>query len=170
MGPFLRSKRKFVLIILLVLAGVVSYIIVVVAANIIVWHHSDSLNAERLKILQADGVLQCRVAKISPWHEQEERNADMAGTTHGIGFGGRAPTSVTRFFSLNDADPANVIDTLTICAQSSGWMLAKRPYIALSGTKSFPGGWKAFLNIYIENHPPFAREPFVQVDLRADPI
>ena len=29
----------------------------------------------------------------------------MAGTTHGVGFGGKAPTTVTHTFSLNGADP-----------------------------------------------------------------
>jgi hypothetical protein len=158
------------LAILLVLGGVASCTVAVVAAVIIGWRHSDKLNEQRLKLLQADGVLHCPVAKITPWQEKEEINADLAGTTHGIGFGGRSLTSVTRLFSLNDADPPNVINAFTVCAQSSGWTLAKRPYAALTGTKSFPGGWKAYLNIYIENHPPFANQPIVQVDLKADPI
>ena len=158
------------LVVSLLLAGIATYIILVVVVNIFVWHRNDILNAQRLKVLQADDVLRCRVAKISPWHEKEEINADLAGTTRGIGFGGRAQTSVTRLFSLNDADPANVINTFGVCAQSSGWMLAQRPYIALSGTKSFPSGWKAYLSIYIENHPPLANQPIVQVDLKADSI
>jgi hypothetical protein len=170
MGINLNGRVTPGLVIPLVLGAVGSCIIVVVAAIMIGWHHSDDLNAQRLKILQADGVLHCRAAKISPWHEKEEANADLAGTTHGIGFGGRTLTSVTRLFSLNDADPANAINTFTVCAQSSGWMLAKRPYVALSGIKSFPGGWKAYLSIYIEDHTPSANQPIVQVDLKADPI
>jgi len=170
MGIKLFKRATARLIILIVLAGVATYIMMVVSANIIVWHRNDNLNAKRLKLLQADGILQCRVAKISPWHEKEERNADMVGSTRGIGFGGRTLTSVTRVFSLNGADPANVISAFTVCAQSNGWMLAKQPYIALSGTKSFPDGWTASLSLYIGSHTPFANQPIIQVNLTTDPI
>jgi hypothetical protein len=158
-------------IILLVLAGVVSYIVLVVAANLIVWHHNDVLNAQRLKILQADSILRCRIPTISPWHEQEEMNADTIGTTHGIGFGGRTQTSVNRLFSLNGTDPAEVVKSFTACAQTSGWMLVKQPYIALSGTKSFPNGWRAYMRIiYIPSHTLFTNQPILQVILDADTI
>jgi hypothetical protein len=158
------------LIILLVLAGVVSFIVMVVAVNIIVWHRNDVVNAQRLKILQADSILRCRIPTISPWHEKEEMNADTAGSRHGIGFGGRTLTSVDRVFSLNGADPADVLDSFTACAQTSGWMLDKQPYIALSGTKSFPDGWRAHLRIFIASHPPFTSQPILQVILDTDPI
>ena len=159
------------LIILLVLAGVVSSILMVVAANIIVWHHNDVLNAQRLKILQADSILRCRIPTISPWHEKEEMNADTVGTRHGIGFGGRTQTSVNRLFSLNGTDPADVLNSFTTCAQASGWMLDKQPQIALRGTKSFPNGWRANMRIiYIPSHPLFTNQPILQVILDTDPI
>lgn len=158
------------LIILLVLAGVVSYIVMVVAVNMIVWHRKDVLNAQRLKILQADSILRCRIPTISPWHEKEEMNADTVGTRQGIGFGGRAQTSVNRFFSLNGADPVDVLNSFTACAQTSGWMLVKQPYIALSGTKSFPDGWRAYMRIYTASHTPFTNQPILQVILDTDPI
>jgi len=112
------------LIIGLVLA-VALCLIVFVAANLIVWRHHDSVNARRLKSLQADAILRCDVAKITRWNEKEEMNADLAGSTHGIGFGGRTLTSVTRVFRLNDAEPASAIDAFTACAQSSGWVLGQ---------------------------------------------
>ena len=158
------------LIIFLILIGAGSLIITVVAATLIVLQHIDDLNAQRLKLLQADGILHCRVAKISPWHETEEINADIAGTTHGTGFGGRTLTSVTRLFSLNGADPTNVLSAFKVCAQTSGWMLAKRPSAALSGTKSFRDGWTANLNIYMESHTPFANQPIIQITLSTDPL
>jgi len=158
------------LIILLVLAGVVSYIVMVVAANMILWHHNDVLNAQRLKILQADSILRCRIPTISPWHEKEEMNADTVGTTHGIGFGGRAQTSINRFFSFNGTDPADVLNSFTACAQTSGWMLDKQPYIALSGTKLFPDGWRAYMRIFVLSHPPFTNQPILQVNLFTAPI
>jgi hypothetical protein len=158
------------LVISLALAGIVSYIILVVAVNMIVWHRHDILNAQRLKFLQADSLLRCPVTKISPWHEKEEMIADLAGTTHGIGFRGRSLTSVTRMFSLKGADQEDVIKSFAVCAQSSGWMLIKRPNVALSGTKSFPAGWTANLDIYILSHPPFTDQPIVQVQLSTDPI
>ena len=167
MGINFRFARR--LILLLLFAGV-AWVIVVIAANLILWRRHDAINAERLKTLQAESILRCRVDKITPWHEKEEISADLAGTTHGIGFGGRALTSVTRMFSLNDADPANVISAFATCAESSGWTLAKQPYVALSGTKAFPKGWTAYLRIYLESHPPFAGQPIVQVSLSADPI
>ena len=168
----IKRSRKVTprLIVLSVLAGVGLYIIVAVVVTIIVWRHNDHLNAHRLKILQAESVLHCRVAQISPWHEQEEINADMVGTTHGIFFGGRAPTSLTRVFTLNGADPADVVNAFAACAQSSGWMLAKPSYAALSGTKSFSEGWTAQLNIYLGSHAPFITQPFVQINLSTPPV
>jgi len=163
-------KARFRLMILLLLAGVASCIVIVVAATLIAWRHNDTLNAQRLRVLQADGIFHCRVGTISPWREKEEMNADIAGTTHGIGFGGRTQTSVTRLFLLNGADSANVINAFTGCAQTGGWTLAKRPYIALSGAKSFPDGWRAYLNIYLESRTSFASQPILQVSLTTDPI
>jgi hypothetical protein len=150
--------------------GAAAYIIIVVAVNIIVSLHHDDVNARRLKILQSDTVLSCNVSRITPWHEREERNADAAGTSSGIGFGGRSPTSVTRLFSLNGADPPNVIDALRVCAQSSGWTLVKQPGVALNGTKSFPDGGAAYLKIYIGSQIPLADQPIVMVTLTAEPI
>ena len=158
------------LVVSLLLAGIATYIILVVVVNIFVWHRNDILNAQRLKLLQADSLLRCPVIKISPWHEKEEMIADMVGTTHGIGFGGRSPTSVTRMFSLNGADSEDVIQSFAVCAQSSGWILTKRPNLALSGTKSFPAGWTANLRIHVLNNPPFTNQPVVQVQLSTDPI
>jgi hypothetical protein len=165
-----QYKRGIQRLVLFSFLGAASYIIIVVAANIIVSLHHDDDNARRLKILQSDAVFSCNVSRITPWHEREERNADAAGTTHGIGFGGRSLTSVTRLFSLNGTDPPNVIDALRVCAQSSGWTLVKQPGAALNGTKSFPDGWTAYLKIYIGSHTAFADQPIVQVSLTADPI
>jgi hypothetical protein len=158
------------LIILLVLGGFASYIGVMVAITMIPWHHSDKVNAQRLRMLQNDGVLRCDVAEISPWHEKDERHADTAGSTHGIGFGGRTLTSVTRMFSLNGADPSNVIGAFAGCAQSNGWRLVKQPYVPLRGIKSFADGWTADLNVYVIKDAPFTKEPLIQINLSADPI
>ena len=163
MGVNLQKRVPVRKIVLLILAGLGVVIIAVAASTIMAYLHEDRVNAQRLKVLQADAILRCRVRRIAPWHEKQEMNADRAGSTHGIGFGGLSLTSVTRMFTLNGADPPTVIDTFRACAQSSGWALARHPYAALSGTKTFPGGWKARLNIYIMRHAPFAGEPLVQV-------
>jgi len=163
----LRITRR--LIIAVVLGGPALYVVTVVAVNLIVWRYHDNLNVQRLRVLQADRIWQCEVATISPWQEQEERSADTAGSTHSVAFGSY-PTTVTRMFRLNDADPSSVIQTFTECAQSSGWALTTRPGAALSGSKSFPGGWTAYLSIYIEHHPFPVGPPIVRVSLLTGPI
>ena len=165
--PTKRSIQRFVL---LLFAGVASYVVIVIVSSILVsWRH-DEINARRLKILQSDSILNCNVKKITPWREQEERNADAAGSTQGIGFGGRSDTSVTRLFSLNGSNPPDVIDAFRNCAQSSGWTLLKLPNSGLNAKKSFPDGWTAVLMINISSHSPFAAQPIVQVSLTAAPI
>jgi len=57
--------------------------IIVVAAIVVAWWHADSVNAERLKVLETDGILLCHADNVSPWREEEERNVDLAGTRHG---------------------------------------------------------------------------------------
>jgi hypothetical protein len=166
-NPSRRGARRLLLV---VLAGIATFTIIIVAANIVAWSHADSVNAERLKVLETDGILRCHADSVSPWHEEEEINADLAGTTHGIGFGGQTPTSVDRFFSLNSANAANAMGAFAVCAQSSGWALIKQPGAALSGTKSFPGGWTAYLRIYVLEHSPIADQPLIQVDLITKPI
>jgi hypothetical protein len=157
----------------LIIAGVLGwaalYFVTVVVVNIIVWWYHDNLDVQRLRVLQADEIWQCEVATISPWQEQEERSADTAGSTHSVGFGSY-PTTVTRLFRLNGADPASVIQTFTECARSTGWALTTRPGVALSGSKSFPGGWTAYLSIYIEHHPFPVGPPIIQVRLLTEPI
>jgi hypothetical protein len=165
-GPLRITGR---LIIAGVLGGAALYFVTVVAVNLIVWWYHDNLDVQRLRVLQADGIWQCEVATISPWHEREERSADTAGSAHSVGFGSY-PTTVTRLFRLNGADPASVIQTFTECAQSRGWALTTRPGAALSGSKSFPGGWTAYLSIYIERRPSFVDQPIVQVSLLTEPI
>jgi hypothetical protein len=71
-------------------------------------------------------------------------------------------------FTLNSSDLADVISAYTLCAQSSGWMLKKQPGALLSGTKSFPDGWNAYLDIYMLKHTPFADEPVMQIGITAD--
>jgi hypothetical protein len=176
------AKAALRLAIWLVVAGA-ALVIVFVAATVIVWWHEDPRNAQRLKILQADPILRCDVSgtKVTPWHEQEQRNADRAGTTKGIGWGGRAETSVTRLYSLSDADAASVVDAFAACAQASGWTVAKPPAWAsrmdarrlplrLSATKSFPDGCTARLSVYVVERYPSSGQPMVLLDLRADPI
>ncbi len=154
--PTKRSIQRFVLLVIL--------------ANILVSCRHDEINARHLKILQSDSILNCNVKKITPWREQEEREADAAGSTQGIGFGGRSETSVTRLFSLNGSNPPDVIDAFRNCAQSSGWTLLQLPNAGLNAKKSFPDGWTALLRIYISSHSSLAAQPIVQVSLTADPI
>jgi hypothetical protein len=71
MGLNIYTVITLHLIILLGLTTAVLLAIIIALVNIIVWHRNDDLNAQRLKILQGDGKLHCRVAKISPWHEKE---------------------------------------------------------------------------------------------------
>lgn len=167
------SKRKSAMkkAIVLVLGGVALYIIIVVVANLhlIAWWHSDQVNAQRLKVLQADGILHCSVPNIEAWREREEARADMPGTTHGIGFGGRSPTVVHRMYRFQSADPNPVMDAFAACARSSGWTLSKQPHQTWTGTKSFADGWTANLIIYVATIPP-DNQPTVQIDLRAAPI
>lgn len=170
MGTNLQKRIPVRKIFLLILAGFGAVILAVAASAFLSYRHENRVNAQRLKILQADAILRCRVPGIGLWHEQEEISADRVGSTHGIGFGGLTLTSVTRMFTLGNADPAAVKDRFRACAQSDGWVLSQHPYAALSGTKLFPGGWKARLNIYIVRHAPFADVPLVQVDLSTDPI
>lgn len=156
----------------LVLGGLALYIITVVVANLhpIAWWHSDRVNRQRLKVLQADGIVHCSIPNVEAWHEREEANADIPGTTRGIGFGGRSPTVVHRMYRLQGADPNPVIDAFAVCARSSGWTLRKQPHQTWSGTKSFADGWTALLTIYMDSRTPPDNQPTVQIDLRADPM
>jgi hypothetical protein len=156
-------------LLLLVLAGIATLTIIIVAAPLVAWWHADSVNAERLKVLETDGILRCHADNVSPWRE-EERNVDVAGTTHGIGWGGRASTSVGRYFSLNDASAANALSAFTVCAQSSGWVLTKLPGVDLIGTKSFPGGWTALLRIFLVKQTPITDQPLIEVLLTTEPV
>ena len=165
-GPFRITPR---LIVAAVLGGAALYVVTVVAVNLIVWRYHDNLNVQRLRVLRADGIWQCKIATISSWHEQEERGADTAGSTHSVGFGSY-PTTVTRLFRRNGADPASVIQTFTECAQSNGWALTTRPGAALSGSESFPGGWTAYLNIYIERRPFPVGPPIIRVSMLTEPV
>ena len=49
-------------------------------------------------------------------------------------------------------------------------MLNKQPYIALSGTTSFPDGWRTHLRIFMVSHTPFTSQPILLVILDTDPI
>jgi hypothetical protein len=145
---------------------------VFVAAIAIRWHRDDQMNAERLKTLQSDGLLSCQVDRIVPLRSSD---ADRLGTTHGIGFGGTSPTTVTRSFSLNGADPTTVMAAFARCAQANGWTLthqaAKESYIM--GIKTFSGGWQASLLVSVSVRPPPGNSPdnypVVQVRLSNNP-
>jgi hypothetical protein len=162
---------------LLITVGVVSLlmtacVVLVVVLTAINWHSSDTLNGQRLHALQSDGLLRCQVAQISPWHA---RDVNRAGTTHGIGFGGTAPTVVARNFYLNDADPTSAMTTFLSCAQNSGWKVEQLPRAAgqvfsLTGTKIFPGGWMASLGIGVLMHAPCASQPIIEVYLQTDGV
>jgi hypothetical protein len=166
--PGVRYFRFIGRAILLLLGGAAVYVIAVIVVNLVAWRQDDKINERRLRILQADSILRCAVTNIRPFREQEEMDADIAGTTHGIGWGGRAPTTVTRMFTLNGGDPADVISAYTLCAQSSGWMLEKQRAIPLSARRSFTDGWNAYLNIYFLNRTPFTDQPVIQISLTAD--
>ena len=167
--PFKWGARRLLLLVLAGIATLTIITIIIVAAILVAWWHADSINAERLKVLETDGILRCHADNVSPWRE-EERNVDVAGTTHGIGWGGRAPTSVGRFFSLNGASAANALSAFTVCAQSSGWVLTKLPGVDLIGTKSFPGGWTALLRVFLVKHSPITDQPLIQLSLTTDPV
>ncbi len=166
----LKKISTLRLLLLLVIAGASAYLLLVVVITVTRWHHEDGVNAARLKILRADRLFQCDVPGLSPFREKEEINADTAGSTHGIGFGGRTLTSVTRMFALNGSNLESAIKTLKGCAEASGWKLTQRPYVALGGVKTFPGGWTADLNVYIISHESIFEQPIIQIKLTTDPI
>ena len=156
----------------IVIGLAVAWVVVVLAVFIFSWHHSNHLNQQRLQTLQNDSILHCQVPQISAWHTED---VNVAGTTHGIGFGGTAPTSVTRDFNLNNANPISVISAFTACAQKDGWTLTqysdfKRPEPYLEATKVFPGGWMATLGITTELNPSFTGQSIIQLDLETDGV
>jgi hypothetical protein len=162
--------RKFArrLVRLLVLAGA-SYIVLLVADTLYVWRRQDNIAAQRLRILQSEPILHCNVAGIVPWRESEEINADTLGNTHGISFGGRTLTSLTRLFRLKGADRADVMKAFTACAESSDWVLGRQPSVGLNGVKLMSYRWAANLSISIESHTPISDQPIVQVTLSTVP-
>jgi hypothetical protein len=106
-------------------------------------------NRERLNALKADSLLRCQVDNVKPL-----KSSDQVGTTHGIGFGGTGPTKVVRTFSLNGADPVDVMTTLADCARASGWQVTQgADDSTLIGSKIFPGGWTAGLLIAVGPSP-----------------
>lgn len=130
---------------------------------------SRSGNTQRLNALEADGVLRCQVAGISP----ARGSFDRAGSA-GIGFAGQAPTLVTRGFNLAGAAPAAVMDAYVACAKTHGWQVVRDPVfrngdLFATGTKTFPGGWTGQLLIAISQQP-LAGQPEVDIQLSTDGV
>ena len=164
------KSRRHKVIGTIVLSAAVALAIVVF---IVGWLRSDAINTRRLHELQSDSLLRCHVAEITPWHAED---SNEAGTTHGIGFGGTAPTAVARDYYLNSADPPSVMSTLVECAQHSGWKVSilrganKQDIVSVTGVKTFQGGWQATLDMGVERHAPFASQPIVQIAIQTDAV
>jgi len=162
----LQKSKKIRRIVLITIAGIVSLPILYIVILAISWLHSDHANAQRLKTLQADGILHCNVTQIAPWHGED---VDTAGGTHGIGFGGTSPTLVAREYYMNGADTKGVLNAFAGCAQADGWQMSQTfDNSSLQATKTFPGGWLATLLIAIEKQAPHNAQPVVEVQLETD--
>ena len=172
-GPKRRHFKAIGRIVLGLAVALMIVVLLVIALFIAGWLHSDATNTERLHELQSDSLLRCHVSQITPWHAED---SNEVGTTHGIGFGGTAPTAVARDFYLNSADPPSVMSTLLACAQQSGWKMSILPganqqdTVSATGVKTFPGGWQATLDMGVERHAPFASQPIVQIVIQTDAV
>ena len=126
-------------------------------------------NHSRLHTLQADPVLRCQVAGLGA-----PRVFDAAGTTHGIGFGGTAPTEVDRTFPMGNADPTTVVMTIAACARTAGWdatvhYYPRQPAPTVTGLKRYQGGWQASLLVTI-GRDAGAGPQVVYVQIETDPV
>lgn len=101
----------------------------------------------RMDALRQDPLLRCSVSGATPWQA-----SDIAGTDHGIGFGGTLPTTVSRVYHLDAARADEVLDAFLACARDAGWRASRTPYRSrdtawVTGTKAFPGGWTGYLRV-----------------------
>lgn len=159
-----RTKRTVFIIGGILCSLPIIYIIILAIS----WTHSDNLNVQRLKVLQADGVLSCNIGQITASHTED---VNARGTTHGIGFGGTSPTVVSRDYYLNNADSKTVLDAFNACAQANGWKTSPTPgEPGVQGEKTFSGGWQASLLITIDRLAPHDKQPVVNIYIDTDGI
>jgi hypothetical protein len=121
----------------------------------------NGTNQHRLHVMQADPVLRCSVTGVTPW-----LTLDSAGTTHGIGFGGTSPTTVSRILHLS-ASPAVVLRSYLQCALAAGWS-ASLQFGAVNGTKTFERQWEASLFVGAGEHD-FRGGPAVVITIDTEP-
>lgn len=168
----IMSKRSGIAF--LAVVGVIAAIFLLILIVLIIgWVGDNNRNADRLRALEADGILRCQVPGIVPL---PSKDVNTTGTSQGIGYGGTSPTLVTRDFYLGSASPASVTVELMNCAKASGWIVTMLPgsladsTTSFRGTKVFSGGWMAALNMGVMMHAPFANQPIVELSMETDGV
>jgi hypothetical protein len=162
--------RSLVKIVLLGGAAIGAWVVIVIIINMIVVRHNATINMQRLRSLQSDGVLHCPIAAVTPWREPEDESADEAGYgPHGaIFYLGFVPTAIERVFTIKNANAGSLISAFSQCAQANGWAVSSDVLSGVSGRKSSPDGWNARLHVFYGTSTPFIDQPYIQVHLEAD--
>src|SRR6266702_3792068 len=162
------TRRKIIRFSFLTIGALVAlYVLVYVGGIVFRTVSDDRVNAQHLNTLEADQLLKCQVAGVSPLPAKDDNSA---GSKHGIGFGSVSPTLVARDFSLNGADPTAVMATFANCAQAAAWSVKEDPVVAgqdltLSGVKRFPDGWTTSLLITVRVSKTPSSWPDIEIQL-----
>jgi hypothetical protein len=126
---------------------------------------TDNENRRRLGVLEGDPVRHCQLTGVQPWEE-----IASAGTRHGIGFGGIAPTLVGLNWHLT-GDAATVATALRTCAVAAGWAIDRSSAggAMFSARKTFEGKWTASLVVGVGQHA-YRGKPAASVTIETDPV